>query len=68
MRCVKYRFVGPRDTVHIGTSSRVVWRGAEKCLAPTQFVELRRLAGCWKVLSRDAVDVDIRNLTTGIAS
>ena len=63
MHCVKYRFAGPRDT-----SSRVVWRGAEKSLAPTQFVELRRLAGCWKVLNPDAVYVDIRNLTTGIAS
>ena len=68
MHCVKYRFAGPRDTVHIGTSSRVVWQGAEKSLAPTQFVELRRLAGCLKVLSPDAVYVDIRNLTTGIAS
>ena len=37
---------GPCDTVHIDTSSRVVWRGAEKSLAPTQFVELRRLVGC----------------------
>ena len=68
MHCVKYRFAGPRDTVQIGTPSRVVWRGAEKSSATTQFVELRRLAGCRKVLSPDAVYVDIRNLTTGIAS
>ena len=34
MHCVKYRFAGPRDTVHIGRSSRVVWRGAEKSLSP----------------------------------
>ena len=51
MHCVKYRFAGLRDTVHIGTSSRVVWRGAEKSLDPTHFVELRRLVGCWKFLS-----------------
>ena len=33
MHCIKYLFAGPPDTVHIGTSSRVVWRGAEKSLA-----------------------------------
>jgi len=57
MHCLKYRFAGPLNTVHIGTSSRVVWRGTEKSLASTQFVELRRLAGCWKVLNPDAVYV-----------